>query len=202
MVMKAEPIVLAIEAILASAKAEGCEQSRVILLSPGGKLLKQDLVSSYSTLNHAVLICGHYEGIDERAVQLMVDEEVSIGDYVLTGGELPALVWIDSVVRLIPGVLGSDESVNEESFCEDGLLEYPHYTRPREFRGLRVPDVLVSGDHKAVKRWRRGTSLVRTFRKRPDLLENYSFSKEDVKSLAMIDDGKEVLEWKSSRTLK
>ncbi len=202
MVMKVEPIVLAVEAILAAARAEGYTQSRVILLSPGGKVLKQESVTSFAALSHAVLICGHYEGIDERAVQLLVDEEVSIGDYVLTGGELPAMVWIDSVVRLIPGVLGSEESILEESFCVDGLLEYPHYTRPREFRGLSVPEVLLSGDHAAVRRWRRGQSLLRTVRRRPELLAGYGLTKDDVKALSAIEDGKEVLEWKSSETSK
>lgn len=202
MVMKAEPVVLAVEAVLADASEAGYADSRVILLSPGGKVLKQDSVEGFAQLNHAVLICGHYEGIDERAVKLLVHEEVSIGDYVLTGGELPAMVWIDSVVRLIPGVLGSHESTLEESFSADGLLEYPQYTRPREFRGLCVPEVLTSGDHASVRRWRRGQSLTRTFRRRPELLAHYDLTKEDIKALSLIEDGKEVLEWKSSRTSK
>lgn len=162
MVMKPEPIFAAVEAVRR-------ENSRVILLSPQGRLFRQAIAQELSKLEHLVLLCGHYEGVDERVVDRLVDDELSIGDYVLTGGELAAMVVCDAVARLIPEVLGAEESALEESFAA-GLLEYPHYTRPADFRGLRVPDVLLSGDHARIARWRREESLLRTLRRRPELL--------------------------------
>lgn len=163
MVMLAGPIVRCVELLKK-------EDSRVILLSPRGRPLKQEVLARLAKLPHLVLVCGHYEGVDERARELVVDEEVSIGDYVLTNGALPAMVLVDGVARLVPGVLGDAESASEESFSE-GLLEYPQYTRPAEFRGLRAPDVLLSGDHGEIARWRREQSLRLTRERRPDLGE-------------------------------
>ncbi len=175
MVMKPEPIFRAAEQI----KTEyWTDQSRVIMLCPQGEPFTQRKAEELSMLPHLVLICGHYEGVDERVREHLVDEELSIGDYVLTGGELPALVVLDSVVRLIPGVLGGGESPLDESFSE-GLLEYPHYTRPADFRGWKVPDVLLSGHHGEVAKWRRFESLKRTLNRRPDLLEKADLLDED-----------------------
>ena len=163
MVMKPEPIFAAIESL-------GPGHKRCILLSPAGRRLEQSLVRELAAEPWLVLICGRYEGVDERVTEGLPAEEVSIGDYVLSGGELPALVLLEAVSRLVPGVVGSEESLANESF-EGGLLDHPHYTRPREFRGMTVPDVLVSGDHAAVARWRREAALEKTRRVRPDLLE-------------------------------
>lgn len=162
MVMKPEPVFLATEAVRG-------KNSRVILLSPQGEVLRQEKVRELARRPHLILICGHYEGVDERIRERLVDEEISIGDYILTGGELPAMVLVDAVVRLIPGVLGTPVSLEEESFSRD-LLEYPQYTRPREFRGLQVPEILLSGNHQEVARWRREQAIRRTLEKRPDLL--------------------------------
>lgn len=170
MVLKPEPLVAAVESVVGRAKDSGFTESRVILMSPQGTVLTQARATELSSLQHLVLICGHYEGIDHRVTQLVVHEEISVGDYVLTGGELPAMIVIDCVARLLPGVLGCPESTTEESFAAELVLEYPHYTRPREFRGLPVPDVLLSGNHKEITRWRRGHSLRRTQEKRPELL--------------------------------
>jgi tRNA (guanine37-N1)-methyltransferase len=161
MVMKPEPIFDAVESL----RAEG---ARVILLSPAGKRLDQALVRELAAEPRLVLICGRYEGVDERVVEGLPAEEISIGDYVLSGGELPALVLIEAVTRLVPGVVGREESLARESF-EDGILDHPHYTRPQEFRGMTVPDVLVSGDHGRIDEWRRGAALEKTRRNRPDL---------------------------------
>jgi tRNA (guanine37-N1)-methyltransferase len=147
------------------------EKSKVIYLSPQGKKLNQDIVNSLSNEEHLILLCGHYEGIDNRIIENYIDEEISIGDYVLTGGEIPALVLIDCVTRLIPGVLSSAESYTDESHY-DGLLEYPQYTRPREFNGLKVPEILLSGDHKRIAEWRKSEAIRVTLEKRPDLLDN------------------------------
>ena len=144
------------------------ENAKVIYLSPQGKVLNQNKVKELSKENHLILLCGHYEGIDQRVLDEIVDEEISIGDYVLTGGELPAMVLIDSVSRYIEGVL-NEESIKEESFSNK-LLEYPQYTRPEEFRGIKVPEVLISGHHENIKKWRNEKSLEITRRKRPDLL--------------------------------
>ena len=163
MVMKAEPVFRAVEAL-----GEG--PKRVILLSPAGRRLDQALVRELAAEPWLVLICGRYEGVDERVVEGLPAEEVSIGDYVLSGGELPALVVLEAVGRLVPGVVGKEESLARESF-EDALLDHPHYTRPQEFRGLRVPEVLVSGDHARIEEWRRRAAEEKTRRNRPDLLE-------------------------------
>ena len=173
MVMKVEPFFNAINSLQLDKEA-----SRIILMSPQGATLTQDNVKQLSKLKRMVILCGHYEGIDERVNELLVDEEISIGDYVLTGGELGAMVLIDAVTRLLPNVLGHDESILEESFSE-GLLEYPHYTKPREFQGLKVPEVLLSGNHAIIDRWRREQAIIRTFHKRPDLLKNAKLSQVD-----------------------
>lgn len=141
---------------------------RVVYLTPKGKIYKQEIASDLSLNEDIILLCGHYEGIDQRIIDLIVTDEVSIGDYVLTGGELPALIMIDSIARLIPGVLSQNESFEEESFKDD-LLEYPHYTRPREFMGLSVPDVLLSGNHQRIEKWRLEESKKITKLRRPDL---------------------------------
>jgi tRNA (guanine37-N1)-methyltransferase len=162
MVMKAEPIFRAVESL-------GSEAKRVILLSPAGRRLDQTLVRELAAETWLVLIAGRYEGVDERVVEGLPAQEVSIGDYVLSGGEVPALVVVEAVSRLVPGVVGREESLARESF-EEGLLDHPHYTRPQEFRGLRVPDVLVSGDHARIEDWRRRAAEAKTKRNRPDLL--------------------------------
>lgn len=162
MVMRPEPLFAAIEAVRGPS-------SHVVLLSPRGHRLDHAHVARLASLEHLVLVCGRYEGVDERVVEGAVDEELSIGDYVLAGGELPALVVIEAISRLVPGVLGNEESLGSESHAA-GLLEYPQYTRPAEFRGRRVPDVLLSGDHGAVERWRREQSELVTRQRRPDLL--------------------------------
>ena len=146
------------------------ENAKVIYLSPQGKVLNQEKVKELSKENHLILLCGHYEGIDQRVLDEIVDEEISIGDYVLTGGELPAMVLIDSVSRYVKGVL-KEKSVAEESFSNNKLLEYPQYTRPEEFRGKRVPEVLISGHHENIKKWREEKALEVTKKKRPDLLK-------------------------------
>ena len=167
MVMKPEPLVEAIEAI-AGQKSSG-RKGRVILLSPQGAPLDQKKVAELARDEHLVLVCGRYEGVDQRVVDLAVDEEISIGDFVLSGGEIPAMVVIEAVTRLVPGVLGNPRSVETESF-QDGRLEGPQYTRPAEYRGHAVPEVLRSGDHGQIERWRREKALERTKRRRPDLL--------------------------------
>jgi tRNA (guanine37-N1)-methyltransferase len=180
MVMRPEPVFAAVEALLAEAPPGPGE---VILLSPQGERFDQTLARRLSEMRHLVLLCGHYEGFDERIRQRLATRELSIGDYVLTGGELPAMVVIDAVVRLRPGVLGSDESLHEESHSH-GLLEYPHYTRPPDFRGWGVPPVLLSGNHAAIARWRREQSLARTLERRPDLLASAELSSADRRFLA------------------
>jgi tRNA (guanine37-N1)-methyltransferase len=162
MVMKPEPVFAAVEAL-----GEG--PKRVVLLSPAGRRLDQPLVRELANEPWLVLICGRYEGVDERVAQGLPAEEVSIGDYVLSGGEVPALVVLEAVARLQPGVVGAEESLARESF-EDDLLDHPHYTRPRAFRGMEVPDVLLSGDHARIERWRREAAQEKTSRNRPDLL--------------------------------
>lgn len=147
------------------------ENSHTIYLSPKGKVLKQAIVKSLSSYEHLILICGHYEGIDERIIEMCVDEMVSIGDYILTGGELPAMVLIDSILRYVPNVLGNENSVCDESFS-DNLLEYPQYTRPYEFMGKKVPDVLISGNHAEIKKWRENQKIIETEKYRPDLLSD------------------------------
>ncbi|MCC6177780.1 MAG: tRNA (guanosine(37)-N1)-methyltransferase TrmD [Chloroflexi bacterium] len=162
MVMKPEPLFAAVEAIT----RPGCP---VVLMSPAGRVFTQQIAAEFAQHPQLVLVCGHYEGVDGRVREHLVTDEVSIGDYVLTGGELPALVVIDAVARLLPGVLGHAESAGDESYSH-GLLEYPHYTRPPAFRGWSVPNVLLSGNHAEIARWRRRQSLLRTAERRPDLL--------------------------------
>ncbi|ABN52001.1 tRNA (guanine37-N1)-methyltransferase [Acetivibrio thermocellus AD2] len=178
MVMMAQPIY---DAYLSIAEKLSYKP-RVIYLSPQGRVLNQQIVKELSKENHLILLCGHYEGVDERIIEEIVDDEISIGDYVLTGGELPAMVLIDSVSRLIPGVLSSEESYSQESHYE-GLLEYPQYTRPYEFCNRKVPDVLMSGHHENINRWRRQQSLKRTYLKRPDLFARLSLDETDKKLL-------------------
>jgi tRNA (guanine37-N1)-methyltransferase len=179
MVMKPEPNFRTAEHV----KSEyWTDQSRVILLTPQGEQFTQRKAEELSQLPHLVMICGHYEGVDERVREHLVDEELSIGDYVLTGGELPALVVLDAVARLIPGVLGAEESALEESFSES-LLEYPQYTRPADFRGWTVPDILLSGHHGEIAKWRRNQSLMRTLQRRPDLLGKARLTDEDRKAI-------------------
>ena len=173
MVMLAQPIVDAVEACT----KDGFHGKR-LYLSPRGRTFDQAMAEELAKDGELLLLCGHYEGVDQRAIDLVIDEEVSIGDYVLTGGELGALVIIDAVSRLIPGVLGSDESSQDESFSS-GLLEYPQYTRPREYRGLTVPDVLLSGDHAKINRWRRDRALELTWRRRPEMLKSVALDKKD-----------------------
>ncbi len=173
MVMSAQPIV---DAFAANLPADF--HGRRIYLSPRGQTLTQRVVEELAKEEDLALLCGHYEGVDQRALDQVIDEELSIGDYVLTGGELGALVVIDAVSRLIPGVLGSEESSEDESFSS-GLLEYPQYTRPREYRGLAVPDILLSGDHAKIARWRRDRALELTYERRPELLENIEMDKKD-----------------------
>jgi len=171
MVMKPEPLFAAVEAVSAQDAAKG----RVVLLTPQGRLLTQSIGDELSRRDRLVLVCGHYEGVDERVREHLVDDEISIGDYVLSGGELPAMVLIDVVVRRLPGALGSAESLAEESHAQ-GLLEYPQYTRPAEFRGWQAPEVLLSGHHAQIGAWRRQQSILRTARRRPDLLERASLT--------------------------
>jgi tRNA (guanine37-N1)-methyltransferase len=174
MVMKPEPVFAAVESILSA--SPDCP---VILLSPQGRLFNQEIAFNFSTYQHIALLCGHYESVDERIRQHLVTDSISIGDYVLTGGELPALVLVDAVTRLLPGVLGDPEAPIKDSHAE-GLLEGPHYTRPPEFRGWEVPEVLLSGNHAEIDRWRRQESLRRTFQRRPDLLSQAELDSEDL----------------------
>jgi len=173
MVMKPEPIFAAVEAL----KAEDPEKT-VVLLSPRGRTWNQDLARSFSLRPGMILICGRYEGEDERVRTDLVEEEISIGDYVLTGGETAALVLVESVARLIPGVVGAAESVERDSFTS-GILDYPHYTRPAEFRGMKVPKVLLSGNHADIERWRRKEALRITLERRPELLEGLDLTGQD-----------------------
>jgi tRNA (guanine37-N1)-methyltransferase len=174
MVFKPEPVVLAVEAIT----ADGGHPDAVILTSPQGRRFTQAEAVRLSGLNRVVVLCGRYEGVDERVHDLLSPEELSIGDYVLSGGELAALVVVDAVVRLIPGAVGDEQSVELDSFSR-GLLDYPHYTRPAEFRGIRVPDVLLSGHHAEIGRWRKRQAVARTLARRPDLLPQAELDDEE-----------------------
>ena len=171
MVMTPEPIWKAINSVKDS-------NSRVIYLSPQGKPFNQELANELSKETHLILLCGHYEGIDNRIIEHYIDEEISIGDFVLTGGEIPAMILVDAVVRLLPGVLKGEESFTDESHY-NGLLEHPQYTRPREFEGHSVPDVLLSGNHKNIEVWKKEEALKATFRKRPDLIDGENLTKEE-----------------------
>ncbi len=166
MVLKPEPIFAAVEKL-------ADERTRVILMTPAGRPFNQALARELSGHPHLLLICGSYEGIDERVIETLVDDEISIGDYVLTNGGLPAMIVIDAVTRLLPGALGDDASSHDESFSH-GLLEYPHYTRPAEFRGMKVPEILLSGHHAEIEKWRATQAAARTAQRRPDLLDEKS----------------------------
>ncbi|MCM3337277.1 tRNA (guanosine(37)-N1)-methyltransferase TrmD [Paenibacillus sp. MER TA 81-3] len=199
MVLKPDPIFAAVEDVIAKAETEGLVRSeqnidhaerdsstvkppRIILMCPQGERFTQTKAEELAEESHLIFICGHYEGYDERIREHLVTDELSIGDYVLTGGELPAMVVIDSVARLLPGVLGNESSAVTDSFST-GLLEYPHYTRPAEFRGWKVPDVLISGHHANIEVWRREQALKRTLERRPDLLDSIELSDEEQKLL-------------------
>ena len=178
MVMMAQPVFDCMEAVLEGGSA------RRILMTPRGRTLTPELARELAGEEHLVILAGHYEGLDERINEL-IDDEISIGDYVLTGGELPAMVLIDCVSRFIPGVLGCSESAEDESFSNDGLLEYPQYTRPADFRGRLVPEVLLNGNHAEINKWRRQQSLLKTLQNRPELLERAQLSKKDLEFLAL-----------------
>ena len=207
MVLKPEPIFDCLEAAgVTPLEARDRSRESVVLLSPQGEIFNQRLAADLSRLQRIVLICGRYEGVDERVAEFLADREVSVGDYVLSGGELPAAVIVDAITRLIPGAVGNEASVRTESFgagevrmklpidadgkripdstiSAGGLLDYPHYTRPADFRGMKVPDPLVNGDHEAIRRWRRRRALEKTLRNRPDLLENVELSAQDRKAI-------------------
>lgn len=194
MVMLVEPLRLAVEAARvwldeseqAPSEQEPSEAAKVIYLSPQGQQFCQGAAQNFASNNKLIFIAGRYEGIDERAVQSLVDEEWSIGDYVLSGGELPAMVVMDAVTRLLPGVLGDEQSAEQDSFV-DGLLDCPHYTRPESYRGEKVPAVLMSGDHKKIRQWRLGQALRRTQIRRPDLLLNRVLSEEELQALKVVE---------------
>jgi tRNA (guanine37-N1)-methyltransferase len=190
MVLKPEPLFRAVEAAGAEGSKESDARSPVILLSPQGRLFRQEIAGDLAQQSRIVLICGRYEGVDERVATGLATDEISIGDYVLAGGELPAAVVMECVARLLPGVLGNEDSPKQDSFSALAssesslaiapvLLEGPHYTRPAEFQGLRVPDVLLSGDHGEIRRWRRHQALLRTWRRRPELLEKAALDQKD-----------------------
>ncbi len=174
MVMKPEPIVRALRAIVDNGPA-----ARRVLLTPQGRLFDQEIARELSRLPRLILICGRYEGVDERVAEHFTDDQISIGDYVLTGGELAAMVVVDAVVRLLPGVLGNVDSAEADSFSESGL-EHPQYTRPQDFEGMSVPPVLLSGNHESIRRWRRGQALLRTMMRRPDLFAGLDLTAEDL----------------------
>jgi len=176
MVMKIEPIAKALETVTRAA-GDGERKIKTVLMSAAGKKLTQKKLEEYAALDNLVLICGRYEGVDER-VLAYVDEEISIGDYVLSGGEFAAMVVVEGIIRLLPGVLGNEESSKNESFTT-GILDYPHYTRPREFNKMAVPEVLVSGDHAKIKKWRRMQALKKTVLNRPDILTNTNLTDEE-----------------------
>ena len=183
MVMLAEPLEKAIEAARQAQMAAGAEKPKVVYLSPQGRLLDHALVMDLVATGGLVLLAGRYEGVDERLLQRQVDEEISIGDYVLSGGELPAMVLMDSIIRQLPGVLGDAESAEQDSFV-NGLLDYPHYTRPEIYQGEGVPEVLMSGHHALIQKWRLKQALGRTWQRRPDLLAKRQLTKEESRLLA------------------
>ena len=185
MVMKPEPVFAAIEAVLGNPP-----ECPVILLTPQGRLFSQKVAQELAKQPRLALLCGRYEGIDERIRQYLVSDEISIGDYVLTGGELPALVVIDAVCRTLPGAIGDPDGVMDDSHAS-GLLEYPHYTRPADFRGWKVPEVLLSGDHLRIERWRREQSILRTWQRRPDLISAADLSEREREFLASLDSGED-----------
>lgn len=182
MVMKAEPIFIAMEDVLGNPP-----QCPVILMSPQGRPFTQKIAQELAQYPQVALLCGRYEGVDERVRENLITDQLSIGDFVITGGELPALMVVDAVSRNIPGVLGDPKGAIDDSFAS-GLLEYPHYTRPENFRGWKVPDVLLSGHHANIQQWRREQSLIRTYRQRPELLENFDLTKKDIKLLKELEE--------------
>lgn len=192
MVMKVEPIIAALETLvgaelLARQKAVGVVEVPIVLLTPAGRLFNQEIAREYERHGRVILICGRYEGVDGRVSELAATDEISIGDYVLSGGEIPAMAIVEAVTRLVPGVLGDMRAMIEDSHAS-GLLEYPHYTRPATYRGLSVPEVLVSGDHARVARWRREQALRRTLERRPDLLERAHLGNDDLRLLERLRD--------------
>jgi tRNA (guanine37-N1)-methyltransferase len=180
MVMKVEPVFAAVEEILGLPPV--CP---LVLMTPQGRLFDQEIAYKMSKLSRLAILCGRYEGIDERIRSNLVSDEISVGDYVVTGGELPALIVLDAIIRLIPGALGDPDGAQDDSYAS-GLLEYPHYTRPAEFRGMTVPEVLQSGNHAEIARWRRQQALKRTSQRRPDLLKTADLSKKDIQYLDSI----------------
>ena len=202
MVLKPEPLFECVESLQLSPREKrlaGEAKETVVLLSPQGRMFTQSVAEEMAALERVVLICGRYEGVDERVAESLADQEISIGDYVLSGGELGAAVMIDTITRLVPGALGNAASARQESFSaieklsvdgpdstcgSGGLLDYPHYTRPAEFRGMAVPEVLMGGNHEQIRKWRRGKALEKTLRNRPDLLERQALTEEDKKFLA------------------
>jgi tRNA (guanine37-N1)-methyltransferase len=209
MVLKPEPLFKCVESLGVPPREERTARppavrERVILLSPQGEMFTQAVAQDLAALERIVLICGRYEGVDERVAEGLADREISIGDYVLSGGELGAAVIVDTVARLIPGALGNQASAQQESFtaasktesagpdstcASGGLLDYPHYTRPAEFRGMAAPEVLIGGNHEQIRKWRRSKALEKTLRNRPDLLDRSKLSEEDRKLLAEIEEG-------------
>jgi len=186
MVMKPEPVFSAVESIL---PAE--ERVPIILLTPQGRVFTQPIAQEFARLPRLALLCGRYEGVDERIREHLASDEISIGDYVLTGGELPAMILIDAVTRLLPGVLGDPDGAMDDSHAS-GLLEYPHYTRPPEYRGWKVPEILVSGDHAKIARWRRDQALMRTHKRRPDMLADFPLSKTDKEYLSKFNEEEKI----------
>lgn len=201
MVLKPEPIFEAVESLIGPAKENRPGGVGIVLLSAAGKLFRQETARQFAALQRMILICGRYEGVDERVAEHLATDEISIGDFVLSGGELPAAMILDAVTRLIPGALGNEDSAANESFSEDfgaagkteaatgpaaarGILDFPHYTRPQNFRGWEVPDVLISGNHEEIRRWRRRMAIEKSLRNRPDLLSVSSLSPADRKLLA------------------
>jgi tRNA (guanine37-N1)-methyltransferase len=181
MVMKPEPLFRAVEKV----KEEKRSSWKVILLSPQGQPFAQEKAKELAEEEGLIFICGHYEGVDERVREHLIDEELSLGDFVLTGGELAAMVMVDAIARMLPEVLGCKDSIREDSFYQT-LLDYPHYTRPTEFRGWKVPGVLISGNHQKIREWRKKKKLENTFKKRPDLLRTAKLSREEEKMLEQI----------------
>jgi len=189
MVMKPEPIFEAVETVLRLSPAQSTSQPEsnipIILLTPQGRVFNQEIAQELSTHPRVAVLCGRYEGVDERIREHLVTDEISIGDYVLTGGELPALIMIDAITRLLPEVLGDATGAEDDSHAM-GLLEYPHYTRPPEYRGWKAPEVLLSGDHAKIDKWRREQALERTLKNRPDMLEKADLTEQDLKHIEKI----------------
>ena len=182
MVLKPEPLFEAVESVKNEKESEADRPGRVILLTPQGRLFCHQVAQELSLEPNLILLCGHYEGVDERVREYLVTDEISIGEYILTGGELAAMVLVDAVVRLIPGVLGSEQATEDDSYA-NGLLEYPQYTRPRVYRGWEVPSILLSGNHEEIASWRREQSIKRTLERHPDLLEEATLSEKDRKAI-------------------